>query len=51
MISPIRSMCFANQQWTMMGVELPDPLVAAESPEAEINIATVEAAAAVVQSE
>ncbi len=42
---------FANQQWTMMGVELPEALVAAESPEAEINIATVEAAAAVVQSE
>ena len=40
---------FANQQWSMMNVELPAELVAAENPEAEINIATVEAAAAVVQ--
>ena len=40
---------FANQQWKMIGVELPPELIEAESPEAEVNVAIVEAAAAIVQ--
>jgi hypothetical protein len=40
---------FANQQWKMTGVELPPELIEAESPEAEVNVAIVEAAAAIVQ--
>jgi hypothetical protein len=41
---------FANQQWQMMGIEVPEPLLRATNPEAHINMASAEAAAAVAHT-
>jgi hypothetical protein len=41
---------FANGQWRMMGVALPPELVAAENPDAQIDMASAELAAAVAQT-
>ena len=41
---------FANQQWQMMGVALPEALIRATDPKALIDMATAEAAAAVAHT-
>jgi hypothetical protein len=41
---------FANQQWSMMGVELPDALVRATDARNLVAMASAEAAAAVAQT-
>jgi len=41
---------FANQQWNMMGVELPDALVRASDARNLVAMASAEAAAAVAQT-
>ena len=41
---------FANQQWQMMGVALPEALIRATDPKALIDMASAEAAAAVAQT-
>ena len=41
---------FANQQWSMMGVELPDALVRASDARNLVAMASAEAAAAVAQT-
>ena len=41
---------FANQQWQMMGVALPEALVRATDPKSLIDMASAEAAAAVAQT-
>jgi pyruvate/2-oxoacid:ferredoxin oxidoreductase beta subunit len=41
---------FANQQWRMMGVEIPPALVEAEKAEANVDMAAAEAATAVAET-
>jgi hypothetical protein len=41
---------FANDQWRMMNVEVPEALVAAGDPTSHLNMATAEAAAAIAHT-
>jgi hypothetical protein len=41
---------FANQQWQMMGVALPDALILAADAKNLVNMASVEAAAAIAKT-
>jgi hypothetical protein len=41
---------FANEQWRMMGIEVPEALVRATNPDALTDMATAEAAAAVAHT-
>ena len=41
---------FANQQWSMMGVELPDALMRAADARNLVAMASAEAAAAIAQT-
>ena len=41
---------FANQQWQMMGVALPDALIRAADAKNLVNMASVEAAAAIAHT-
>jgi hypothetical protein len=41
---------FANQQWNMMGVELPEALVRAADASNLVNMASMEAAAAIAET-
>jgi pyruvate ferredoxin oxidoreductase beta subunit/oxalate oxidoreductase subunit beta len=41
---------FANEQWRMMGVKVPELLLQAESPEAQKAMATAEQAAAIAHT-
>jgi hypothetical protein len=41
---------FANQQWKMMGVELPEALVLAADASNLVNMASMEAAAAIAET-
>jgi pyruvate ferredoxin oxidoreductase beta subunit/oxalate oxidoreductase subunit beta len=41
---------FANAQWKMMGVEIPQPLIEAENPETHTRMAAAEQAAAIAHT-
>jgi len=41
---------FANEQWRMMGVEIPEALVRATDPAAVADMASAEAAAAIAHT-
>jgi hypothetical protein len=41
---------FANEQWRMMGVELPDALIRAADAKNLVNMASAEQAAAIAQT-
>jgi pyruvate/2-oxoacid:ferredoxin oxidoreductase beta subunit len=41
---------FANQQWQMMGVEVPEALIKAADPKAQLDMASAEAAAAIAHT-
>ena len=41
---------FANQQWAMMGIQVPDALIKAADPRTHQNMAAAEAAAAVADT-
>jgi hypothetical protein len=41
---------FANEQWRMMGIELPEPLLRAADPKAQTDMASAEAAAVIAQT-
>ncbi len=41
---------FANEQWRMMGVEIPQALIDAENPESHVRMAAAEQAAAVAHT-
>jgi pyruvate/2-oxoacid:ferredoxin oxidoreductase beta subunit len=41
---------FANMQWKMMGVELPEALIKAADPSNLVNMASMEAAAAIAET-
>ena len=41
---------FANEQWKMMGIALPEALVRAADPDNQVNMASAEAAAVVAET-